>query len=243
MRQSNAYTIFFAGLVCLICSALLTLVSFGLRDRQDLNKEIERKKNVLKVIGIDDQLAKAEGEGPKAIMELYANRVKEVVIDTKGEIIEGLTPENIKSPKEELSVYVSVDGDTVTGYVIPIEGPGLWSTLYGYFSLERDLDTVKGITFYEQGETPGLGGEIEKPWFQQNFVGKKIFGEDGQLRSVTVVKGKVKEAVADEAERRYYVDGISGATMTSTSVTTLLKASLNKYSPYMATIRKGREVL
>ncbi len=243
MRQSNAYTIFFAGLVCLICSALLTLVSFGLKERQNLNKEIERKKNVLKVIGIDDQLAKAQAEGAKAIMALYDRSIKEVVVDSKGAVVEGLSSDGITLPNEQFTIYVSMDGEKTTGYVVPIEGPGLWSTIYGYFSLESDLNTVKGITFYEQGETPGLGGEIEKPWFQQNFVGKKIFAEDDQLRSVTVVKGKVKEAVADEAERKYYVDGISGATMTSSYVTVLLKNSLSKYSPYMAAIRKGREVL
>lgn len=239
MRRSNAYTIFFATVICLICSALLTLVSFGLKERQELNKEIERKKNVLKVIGIDEQLAKAEGEGAKAIRALYSSSIREVVVDSKGTIIEGLSSEEVKSPDEQFIVYIAMDGDTVTGYVIPIEGPGLWSTLYGYLSLERDLNTVKGITFYEHGETPGLGAEIEKPWFQSNFVGKKIFGDDGKLRSVSVVKGKVKENISDEAERRYYVDGISGATMTSSSVTVLLKDALNRYLPYFATIRNG----
>ncbi|PKK96399.1 MAG: hypothetical protein CVV58_06550, partial [Tenericutes bacterium HGW-Tenericutes-3] len=69
---------------------------------------------------------------------------------------------------------------------------GLWSTLYGYLALETDLKTIKGISFYKHAETPGLGGEIDKPEFQKNFYGKKILSESGELISVTVLKGKTR---------------------------------------------------
>ena len=111
------------------------------------------------------------------------------------------------------------------GIVIPISGKGLWSTLYGYFALEMDMKTVKGIAFYKHGETPGLGAEVEKKWFQNNFIGKKIFDENSNLVSITVYKGSSGDDI-------HGVDGISGATVTSNGVTNFLKSILNNYKPY-----------
>ena len=110
--------------------------------------------------------------------------------------------------------------------MIPISGKGLWSTLYGYFALEMDMKTVKGITFYKHGETPGLGAEVEKKWFQNNFIGKKIFDENSNLVSITVYKGSSGDDI-------HGVDGISGATVTSNGVTNFLKSILNNYKPYL----------
>ena len=85
---------------------------------------------------------------------------------------------------------------------------------------------MKGITFYNHGETPGLGAEIEKDWFQNNFLGKKIKDLSGKLVSIEVVKGKSGDNI-------HAVDGISGATITSRGVTDLLKHDLEKYSVYL----------
>ena len=118
-------------------------------------------------------------------------------------------------------------------YCVPIIGRGLWSKLYGYLSLESDLNTVKGITFYKHGETPGLGAEIEKGWFQDNFVGKKINDQTGTFISIEVVKGKAAVAYAGNEEKlSHAVDGISGATITSRGVTKMLHEDLTKYVPY-----------
>ena len=95
-----------------------------------------------------------------------------------------------------------------------------------------DLNTVIGITFYKHGETPGLGGEVEKKWFQNNFVGKKIFNQTGELVSVKVVKGKVNDVYFGEA-LNHGVDGISGATITSRGVSYFLKRDLLKYEQYL----------
>ena len=126
--------------------------------------------------------------------------------------------------KRHFNFYLCQDNQ-VDAYAIPISGYGLWSTLYGYFSVDGDGQTVRGITFYAHGETPGLGAEVEAKWFQDNFIGKKIASDDGTFRSVGIVRGKVKNMVGlDEAP--YYVDGISGATVTSKGVENFLREGL-----------------
>ena len=133
-------------------------------------------------------------------------------------------------------VYVYKPEKAVEGYIVPISGNGLWGMIYGYFALEPDLKTVKGIRFYNHQETPGLGGEIEKPWFTSQFPGKQILDEKGNLVSVTIEKGKAAVKHPPE-ELPYYVDGISGATITGKSVNKFLKADLEKYEPYFSTLR------
>ena len=123
------------------------------------------------------------------------------------------------------------------GYAIPIAGKGLWSTLFGYFAIEPDGRTVKGITFYKHGETPGLGGEVDKPWFQQNFIGKRFVDENDQLLGIHVIKGKVQ---SDDQEAYHKVDGISGATMTGKGLEYFLKDDLVKYEPFFKQVR-GRQ--
>ncbi|MBT6865923.1 MAG: NADH:ubiquinone reductase (Na(+)-transporting) subunit C, partial [Candidatus Marinimicrobia bacterium] len=116
----------------------------------------------------------------------------------------------------------------------PIAGKGLWSTLYGYFAVEPDGRTVKGITFYKHGETPGLGGEIEKDWFQKNFIGKQFVNEKNELLGIQIIKGKVQ---SDDKEAYHKVDGISGATMTGKGLEYFLKDDLSKYEPFFKQIR------
>ncbi len=55
-----------------------------------------------------------------------------------------------------------------------------------------DGNTVSGITYYEQGETPGLGGEVENPSWRAQFVGKKLFDENHKP-AIKVVKGGAPE--------------------------------------------------
>ena len=111
--------------------------------------------------------------------------------------------------------------------------------MYGYFAIEPDAVTVKGITFYRHKETPGLGGEVDKEWFKNNFIGKRLVDNDGKLVSIEVIKGFVSDK-DPEAYRK--VDGISGATITCKGVTTFLKKDLNKYEPYFKKIRMLNEI-
>ena len=140
------------------------------------------------------------------------------------------SPDNCK-----LSLYSKVSNDEVTAYAIPLEGKGLWSTLYGYLALEKDGSTIMGITFYAHKETPGLGAEISKPWFSDNFKGKKLLDQSGSLASVKVFKGKAKDSGLPED---HVVDGISGATITADGVTDLIKHCAEVFDPFLSKIRK-----
>ena len=115
----------------------------------------------------------------------------------------------------------------------------MWSTLYGYLAVEPDGKTVKGITFYKHKETAGLGGEVEKPWFQNNFVGKQFIDDEGNLISIQVIKGKVSD---DDPQSYHKVDGISGATITGRGLNQFLKEDLKKYEPFFKKIRNGLEI-
>lgn len=122
-------------------------------------------------------------------------------------------------------------GDKVEAYIMPIEGYGLWDMMYGYLALAPDLNTIKGIRFYNHKETPGLGGEAEKPWFTSQYTGKKILDENGELVSIKVAKAK--------ATGPYEVDGISGATLTGKGITEFMKEDLMRYEPYFKTLRSS----
>ena len=140
-----------------------------------------------------------------------------------------------KADKKQASRYrvvtVTKDGDKVESYVLPVSGKGLWSTLYGYLALNGDKNTVRGITFYKHGETPGLGGEVENPEWTKQWVGKTILDEAGNLTSITVKKGKVDPAVAKE--NAHYVDGLSGATLTCNGVNNFVKKDLQAFAVYL----------
>ena len=244
--HSDFQTFRFVLLISIFSALLLSLTATSLKNKQDLNIEVDRKKNVLKCAGIDVSKLKSE-----EIIKNYKNSIVEKVIAISGEVVDisyqDLTIEENKSTGQityyntntdnlESSIdkikYLplfeySIDG-IVDAYIIPISGKGLWSTLYGYFSLSKDLESVLGITFYKHGETPGLGGEIEKKWFQEQFKDKKIFDEKKSLVSITVVKGK-----ASGKNINYQVDGISGATITGNGVTNFLKADLLRYLPFI----------
>ena len=218
-------------------SLLLALASTQLKDLQEFNVELDKKKNILKCIGKDVTHMKAN-----EIIEEYKSNISNIILMLNGDVVTNIASENLESVKnkstgqlkyfldnvEYLPAYISSNPEA---FIIPISGKGLWSTLYGYFALENDLNTVMGITFYKHGETPGLGGEVEKKWFQNNFVGKKIFNQTGKLVSIKVVKGKVNDVCSGQA-LNHGVDGISGATITSKGVSYFLKRDLLKYEQY-----------
>ncbi|MCK5579736.1 MAG: NADH:ubiquinone reductase (Na(+)-transporting) subunit C [Candidatus Omnitrophica bacterium] len=236
MKSSNRYTFMFALIVCVVCSFSLAAVSEGLREKKELNEVLDIKKNILKAVALKDPVdPKAK---PQEVLKIYTDKIEEIVIDTKGQIVKGKKPEDIKEGRDLMPLYIYKEDGNVLAYCFPIEGKGLWSTLYGYFALEPDATTVRGMTFYKHGETPGLGAEIEKEWFLKNFKGKQIWDlSKGTLTPVVIVKGKVADTVPEE-QRFYHVDGISGATMTCKGVNAILKHWINKYEAYFSRIRK-----
>ena len=236
-KNSQVYPFVFATIICVACGVMLSFFSEALRKTQELNLEIDVKKNILKAVALKDPIA------PKTpaqdLLKIYSDKIQEFVIDEGGNVVEGRKPSDIKEKeKGVLPLYVYKEGDQVEAYAFPIIGQGLWSTLYGYMALESDATTVRGITFYKHGETPGLGGEIEKDWFQDNFKGKKIYSiEEKRLTPIAVVKGHAADLYKDEA-LDYHVDGITAATITGSGVTDMLDKTLKQYEPYFNKIRK-----
>lgn len=141
------------------------------------------------------------------------------------------------------------DQNQVDGYVIPINGMGLWDAIYGYLAVKPDGDTVIGISWYDQKETPGLGANISEPPWQSQFPGKKIFqpSPSGQTDfktapiGITVVKGKVSEVYGDSPKAESAVDGMAGATLTGNGVTNAYKDVLSSYRPFLLDVHRQFE--
>ena len=224
--RSDAYTIIFTMIISVILGLGLSATRDSLRERQLLNIELDIKKKILSVLGFEQT-----GWTDKDVQSMYDNNINEMIISSAGEEVK----ENNVSGQDTYKIYQSRDGNRVKGYAIPISGKGLWGTMYGYFAIEPDASTAKGITFYKHKETPGLGAEVDKDWFKNNFIGKKFIDDSGNLVSIEVIKGFVSDK---DPNAKHKVDGISGATVTGNGLTTFLKADLQKYEPYFAKIRK-----
>jgi len=233
--HSDAYTFRFAAVVTIVCSVLLAGAATLLKPRQEENQKLDARKNILASVNITPQKGSFSRD---QINKLFAENIRELVINASGDVVEGKLPEQIdpKKDKNLLPVYERIQNDSIAAYVIPVSGKGLWSTIYAYIALQTDCDHVLGITFYRHGETPGLGGEISKKWFTDNFKGKRIRDDQGRLVSITVVKGKVAEKCTAKTAP-HSVDGISGATLTGRGVTHFLKTELEKYEPFFEKVR------
>ncbi|MBN2423771.1 MAG: NADH:ubiquinone reductase (Na(+)-transporting) subunit C [Calditrichaceae bacterium] len=237
--HSTAYTFRFAIYVTLVCSVLLAAAATVLKPRQVENQLLEMKKNIL--VSVDIRPQEGESFTRELIQAKYDQYIKGLVINENGEILPDRDPGTLDPKKEPglFGIYERIEDGDIKAYVFPVSGKGLWSTIYGYLALAPDMNTVVGITFYQHGETPGLGGEIEKDWFTSNFVGKKIRNDQGEIVSINVVKGKVDP---NSPEAYHQVDGISGSTLTGRGVTNFLKSELKKYEPFMQAhlqIKKG----
>lgn len=235
--SSTRYTFIFAIIVCVVSGVLLSAVSEGLRKQRELNEELDVKKNILKAVALKDPIS-PRMKGPE-VLKVYGSKIEELVVDARGDVIEGKTPEQLTEKDKNLfPLYIYKEDGQVMAYAFPVVGQGLWSTLYGYLAVEADATTIRGITFYKHGETPGLGGEIEKEWFQNNFKGKTIYSvKEHKLTPIVVVKGKAADVVGKN-ELSYHVDGITAATLTGNGVTELMARWITVYDAYLSKLRK-----
>ena len=252
MQHSTTYIFGFAAVVCAICSTMISVAAVGLRDKQDYNKEIDRKKSVL----LAARIVTEEDSPTAAEIEERFGRIRQVVVDLEtGErdemdpsaFVPGSAPEIkappnpaqiLNMPSKEL-VYEVLDNGEVSMIVLPIYGKGLWGTLYGYIALDRDLTTVRGITYYAHKETPGLGGEVDNPRWKSLWPGRKAYDEDGDV-AIAVLKGQAGTVEEDP----HHVDGLSGATITSRGVTNMLHFWLgeNGFKKFLESYEPERSV-
>jgi len=212
----------FAAATCLVCTISLTAASTGLKELQQKNIAMDRQKNILKSVGL---IQENVGYTHEEINKFYADNIKYIWVDSKGSIIK-----KDQKAKKKLPIYIYMKNDRIESYILPIDSRGLWGRILGYLALKNDGSTIAGFTVYKHSETPGLGGEIEKRWFQKNFEGKKIVNRTGNFLSISIAKGGVADTVPGD-RRMNVVDGISGATLTGKYLSTGLKDILLEYEP------------
>lgn len=246
--------------LCLVCATVVSAAAVLLRPLQDANAALDRKKNILVAAGL---MGTSEALPAADIEARFAERVEtrmadlengvftdEVTVDGYDQRLAARDPERSKAlgPDEDIAslgrraryapIYLVRDEQGgLEQLVVPIHGYGLWSTMYGYLSLRADLNTVAGITFYEHGETPGLGGEIENPAWQARWVDKTVYGPD-EAPQLHVIKGSVNPQAGDA---NYQVDGIAGATLTGKGVSNMIDYWLGKdgFGPLLERVRES----
>ena len=207
-RDSISNTLIVAIGVSLVCSILVASAAIMLKPRQLKNEEEYRQRIILDVAGLYEPGAD--------IASLYSS-----IEESTTELASG----------EQAPIYLVMDGDSVKQVILPVEGAGLWAMMYGFLAVETDGNTARGLRFYEHGETPGLGDQIDKPAWRQQWQGKKLFGPDGEPR-ITIIKG----FAPDDSD--YEIDGLAGATLTARGVTNLVHHWIGEqgYGPYLKTL-------
>lgn len=258
MQTEAMKTVGFAAAVCVVCSIFVAGSAVALRDRQEENRVLDLRSKVLLVSDLADP---GEPLAREAINQRFEENLTAMVIDLEtGEPtdIDPLTfdqraatqdpdqsevaPANaakVSRVPDNALIYQKVTDGQVERLILPIQGYGLWSTLYGFIALSGDLETIQGITFYEHGETAGLGGEVDNPRWQALWPGRRAFDE-GWNPEIEVIKGAAGPVASDP----YRVDGLAGATLTSRGVTNLLHFWLgeNGFGPYLERYRAERGI-
>lgn len=256
MADSSGKTLVVAAVLCGVCSILVAGAVVVLKPRQVINQDLDQKKNILMSAGLF--------ESPATIDSVFNEYVKPVVVDLKtGEIQTDLDAEKFSQEKadkdpqyvEDLSkdedfatirrrsrlqkVYLVKKDGSLDQVVFHVYGKGLWSTMKGFLSVDKDGTTVRGFNYYSHGETPGLGGEIENPKWIAQWKGKKLYDDSGDYRPKTkVVKGQVNPQDPNAA---YSIDGLSGATLTSNGVEGTFRFWLSDsgYRSFLGKVREG----
>ena len=198
----------FAAILAIICSLLLTGAELLLKPYREANEQAEEIRNYLSALDIPV----AEEATASELIEIYETNV---------------------SVRElgELEVYAYIpgggSGGTALAYAVPFSGAGLWGPVSGVLALEPDMQTIRGVRFFKQEETPGLGGEIGASWFQDQFEGKRIVSSSGEYAFSIVKPGTGTGA--------NQVDGITGATMTSDRVGIMIDEMVKTLGKEMST--------
>ena len=232
-KQSNIYTIIYIVVLVTIVGAALSFTAISLKSRQQANADADKMRQILESVNITADAGNIKSEFEKYITDSF-------VVDENGTRIEGVdafgvnvaAQSKLPQAKRRLPVYVCRLENGEYKYIMPLYGAGLWGPIWGYVSVDADCSTIYGAYFAHQGETPGLGAEIEKKTFSSRFIGKHLF-KDGRFLPVAVVKaGQVPAGDED------YVDGISGGTITSKGVGAMLDNCLKPYEKILDTLKQ-----
>ncbi len=254
MRQSNTYIIIFTAILTTIVGGLLSLANTVLGPAQRRSIELDTKSQILSAVM---EIKKGDD-----VLSIYRQRITSLVVDfngdeidvdEKGKLIKAEDVSILKNFKKDpekrqypVFRFMNEDDSTQVGaYILPLYGNGLWDKIWGFVALDKNLESITGISFAHKQETPGLGARISDSEIEGRFVGKKIYDDQRNLVSVTFQKGEKgggeKSIRAFEYEP-HKVDGLSGATLTARGVNVMLKNYLTAYQGYMKKIA-SREAL
>ena len=257
-KSNNMKTIIVALTLCLVCSVLVSAAAVGLKPAQIENARLDRNKNILVAAGmfnpntdtnedvaerfkdfdveivdlskgnyLDDDALKAVGIADRNTYDVSQATKNKALSDDLG----SNDPASIGRKPKYAKVYVkNDDAGKPEMIVLPIQGYGLWGTIYGFLTLEGDMNTIKGISFYEHKETPGLGARIEEPKWRAMWTGIHSYDENGDVAT----------GVSTTGSKENWVDGISGATLTSRGVSNMIQFWLGEqgYKPYLDHLRE-----
>ncbi|MCE2514538.1 MAG: Na(+)-translocating NADH-quinone reductase subunit C [Acidobacteria bacterium] len=253
MQGSVLYNLGFATAICVACAIVVSSSAVSLRERQLVNQALDMQRNVLVAAGLaaPDEALEAE--------EIAARftPIRQVVIDVASGAATDADPATfdpraaaadpgtsrtappnnagLSRVADQALVYELLDaGGALDLVVLPVHGLGLWGLLYGFVALDADLETIRGLTYYEHKETPGLGGEVDNPRWKGLWNGRKAFGPNGEP-AIEVARG----LAGPPADDPFRVDGLAGATMTSRGVTNMLRFWLDEegFGPYLDALR------
>lgn len=263
-RDSVPFTIGVAVVLCIVCSVLVSAAAVLLRPMQITNRKLEKQRNVLLAAGL---LEPGQGDKDTIREAFQQVRTRVVDLETGEyvdpedlglkDLNEYDQRKSAKDPNLSVAIPASEDfagirrrekysevylvedpsSGEIEQIVFPVYGRGLWSTLYGFVALDRDLMTIRGLTFYEHGETPGLGGEVDNEGWKASWRGKQAFNPDWNV-AIDVVRGRVDQT---SSLAMHQIDGLSGATITSQGVEGLLKFWLGPggFGPFLEKLREG----
>jgi Na+-transporting NADH:ubiquinone oxidoreductase subunit C len=242
-------TFFVTLALAIVCSLAVSVSAVGLRERQQVNAALDRKRNILRVAGLDDPSVSVE--------EAFRQVETRLIHLSTGDYVEDADPEafdqRMAASSARTSVVLNKEQDTASlgrrekqslvylvkkdgkldQVILPVRGRGLWSTLYAYIALDKDLETVRGITFYEHGETAGLGAEVENPDWQAVWRGKKVYDDRGTV-ALRCIKGVAS------VDAPHDIDGLSGATLTVNGVSDMVRFWFGDtgFGPYLAKLKE-----
>ncbi len=227
-KQSNTYTIIYIIVLVVLVGTALAATSLALKDRQQENINADKMNQILAAALITPAKGETVADFDRYITsQLVVNELGDTIAGVKAFDVNVAAEVKLPADQRKLPVFVCTTPDGATKYILPAYGAGLWGPIWGYVAFDSDGSTIYGAYFAHQGETPGLGAEIEKPAFSDQFKGKHIF-KDGRFHPIAVVKaGQLPIGNED------YVDGISGGTITSKGVGSMLDNSLTPYRGFL----------
>lgn len=218
-------SLLFIVVLCVVCSIILTFGATGLKAPQERNAMLDRQVNILRAA----EMLPVGKVSFDMIDELYTRRIEELYVNANGSL------KSTPDAEHTLRVFAAYDneGRNVVNVILPFTIKGVWGPISGYLALNTKLDTVTGFTVYDHNETAGLGAEIVKDWFRNQWRGKKLYDASGNLRAVIIAKGP---ANAEHPDFEHTVDGISGATVTGKALAQGLHQKLAQELPELQKI-------